>query len=380
MPRTVPSSSALPVAYESVDVARTAIQELVDAGASGAVATRAGSTVGFVLGSRRDETWGANVWVEPAGHAVDEPETVRDLYALAATRWMEEGRNAHYAVVPTNDPALVDAWFRVGFGLQHVHALREAPAEPVTVVPPGDRDPASGVATTSTRSRQLELALPGPPGALARASPRHRPPSLEEARAEWDEDFDNTAFATFVGEVDGRVVGSAVGCSVELSSLHSGLARPDEAAHLGFAAVLPEDARGAGVGTALGATVLDWAARRGLYRRHDRLARDESPLVAQLAEARVPADVLPALPRHRLTRRRRLLRRARLVGWSMPRVPLLAGTRVPIVTVDDDAQLLVPPAPLDAAADVARRCRRGAALSALRAGARRSRHAVEAAR
>ena len=85
------------------------------------------------------------------------------------------------------------------------------------------------------------------------------PPSLEEARAEWDEDFDNPAFATFVGEVDGRVVGSAVGCSVELSSLHTGIARPDNAAHLGFAAVLP-DARGSGVGTALGAAVLDWAA------------------------------------------------------------------------------------------------------------------------
>ena len=38
--------------------------------------------------------------------------------------------------------------------------------------------------------------------------------------------------------------------------------RPDHAGFLGFAAVLPE-ARGAGVGRALGTTVLDWAAAEG---------------------------------------------------------------------------------------------------------------------
>lgn len=88
------------------------------------------------------------------------------------------------------------------------------------------------------------------------------PPSLEEARAEWDEDFDNPAFATFVAVVDGRVVGSAIGCPVEQSGLHTGIARPRDAAHLGFAAVL-EEARGAGVGTALATTVLGWASAKG---------------------------------------------------------------------------------------------------------------------
>ncbi len=88
------------------------------------------------------------------------------------------------------------------------------------------------------------------------------PPPVEEVRAEWDEDFDNPAFATFVAVADGRVVGSAIGCSVEESSLHSGIAQPDDAAHLGFVAVLA-DARGMGAGTALGATVLDWAATEG---------------------------------------------------------------------------------------------------------------------
>ena len=252
---------SLPALYEREHVARTEIEELLASRASGALAARDGTAVGFMLGRHRpDTTWGANVWVEPAGHAVEEPEAVRDLYALAAARWVEEGRNAHYAVVPTHEPALVDAWFRVGFGLQHVHAVREAPADPMTIAPPGvvirkpRRDDIDALA-------ELDLSLPAHQ-ALSPVFSTAALPSLWEARTEWDEDFDNPAFATFVGEVNGRVVGSAVGCSVELSSLHTGIARPDDAAHLGFAAVLPE-ARGSGVGTTLGATVLDWAAAEG---------------------------------------------------------------------------------------------------------------------
>ncbi len=252
---------SLPAVFEHTDVTRAAIEELLAGGASGAVATRNGSTVGYLLGSRRaDPTWGANVWVESAGHAVVEAEAIRDLYAAVAGRWVEEGLNSHYAVVPTSDSAVVDAWFRVGFGLQHVHAVREAPTEPVAVVPPGV------VIRTPTRDdidalAELDLALPAHQ-ALSPVFSTAPLPTLDDSRAEWDEDFDNPAFATFVGEVDGRVVGSAVGCSVELSSLHTGIVRPDNAAHLGFAAVLP-DARGSGVGTALGATVLDWAAAEG---------------------------------------------------------------------------------------------------------------------
>ena len=253
---------ALPAAFEQPAAARAAIEELAATDdASGAVATRGGTTVGYLLGTQRvDPTWGPNVWVEPAGHAVDEPEVVRDLYALAAARWVDEGRTSHYVVAPTTDPALIDAWFRLGFGQQHVHAIREVPTQPLSRPPPGllirrpTRDDIDALA-------RLELVLPE----HQQRSPVFSslaPPPLEETRAEWEEDFDNPAFATFVAVVDGRVVGSAIGCSVEESGLHTGLTRPDNAAHLGFAAVF-EDARGRGAGTALGATVIDWASAEG---------------------------------------------------------------------------------------------------------------------
>jgi len=252
---------SLPAAYEQVAVAREAVAALATADASGAVATRGGAVVGFMLGTpRADDTWGPNVWVEPAGHAVEEAEAVRDLYALAAGRWVEEGRTSHYAVAPASDAALVDAWFRVGFGQQHVHAVREAPPAPLTRVPAGVEIRRPTRADIDALA-ELELELP----AHQRLSPVFSPlppPSFEETRAEWEEDFDDPSFATFVATVDGRVVGSAIGCSVTLSGMHTGIARPDDAGFLGFAAVL-EDARGSGIGRALGTTILDWAAAEG---------------------------------------------------------------------------------------------------------------------
>ena len=91
--------------------------------ASGAVALRDGKLVGFLLGTRKDDqTWGANVWIEAAGYAAAEPEIVRDLYAIASQRWVDEGRTRHYAVVPALDDQ-TGAWFRLSFGAQQAHGI-----------------------------------------------------------------------------------------------------------------------------------------------------------------------------------------------------------------------------------------------------------------
>jgi GNAT superfamily N-acetyltransferase len=87
-------------------------------------------------------------------------------------------------------------------------------------------------------------------------------PTLEEALADWEESIDDQDFATFVAEYNGQVIGSSVGCSLDKSSSHNGLAKPDNAGFLGFAAVLPP-ARGLGGGRALGEAVLQWSAETG---------------------------------------------------------------------------------------------------------------------
>lgn len=86
--------------------------------------------------------------------------------------------------------------------------------------------------------------------------------TYEEAGEEAADDLDNPEFATFVAERDGRVAGVSQGCSITKSASHSGLARPDSAGFMNFAAVLP-DARGAGAGRAIGDAVLAWSGEAG---------------------------------------------------------------------------------------------------------------------
>jgi ribosomal protein S18 acetylase RimI-like enzyme len=227
---------------------------------SGAVGSRDGRLVGYLLGSPKPgAAWGPNVWVEAAGQATSEAESMRDIYAMAATRWMEEGRTAQYVLIPAHDNALVDAWFRLGFGLQHTHGIRGLPTAPATVaagliIRPPTRADIPVMAGLSQELRRHQ--------SLAPTFSAVEVPSLEECLAEEDEYFGDPDFPTFVAERSGQVVGFAVGCALDKASAHRGLSAPDRASYLGFAVVLPE-ARGLGVGRALGEAVLAWSAESG---------------------------------------------------------------------------------------------------------------------
>jgi GNAT superfamily N-acetyltransferase len=249
-------------AYEDAARVRDEIEALHAAeGASGVAAIAGGAVEGYLLGVPRDSSWGPNVWVEAAGHAVARAELARDLYAVAAERWVAEGRTSHYALVPATDPALVDAWFRLGFGHQHVHAIQETPRAR------SRREAVPGLEARRARRddldelARLDVALPEHQ-ARAPVFSRLPLPDVDEVRAEYEADFDDPRFATFVVEQDGAVVGSAIGCAIEVSSSHTGLARPAGAAFLGFASVLPS-ARGGGAGRALGEAILEWAREGG---------------------------------------------------------------------------------------------------------------------
>lgn len=250
----------LPADYEDEQLALVEVTAVWESeSASGAVLVDGGELTGYLLAAPKPSpTWGPNIWVESAGHAVRDAEHIRDLYAAAAAKWVDDGRTAHYALVP-DDADLVDAWFRLGFGSQHAHAIRPVPATPSDVSPGltvrrATRDDIAILA-------ELDLALPQHQGRSPVFSAGEMP-TLEEALADWEESVDDQDYATFVIEDDGRVIGSAVGCSLEKSSAHNGPARPDNAGFLGFAAVLPE-ARGRGAGRVLGEAVLQWSAETG---------------------------------------------------------------------------------------------------------------------
>jgi len=248
--------------FEDPAAARELVADLWhDPDASGAFATSGRHPQGFLIGvPSPNEVWGPNTWVTPAGHAAAEPETIRDLYGFAARRWVDEGRTAHYAQLPATDLGGVDAWFRLGFGQQQVHAVRETSTARPPSLPAGlgiRRATAADIPALAA----LDLVLPDHQ-ARSPVFSSGPVPTLAEAVTEWEESIDDADYTTFVAERDGSVVGSAIGCDVRKSGGNTGLIRPAHAGFLGFAAVLPA-ARGSGVGRALGETVLDWARQAG---------------------------------------------------------------------------------------------------------------------
>lgn len=243
-----------PLLPENVDF-RAEVQALWEKdGASGAF-----TDDGFVLATRLDEIWGPNAWIELAGHAVREPELVRDLYAHAAARWVEEERTSHYVYVPAHDAELVNAWFRVGFGAQHAFGIRE--------LDDWSQPDVDGVVVREAEERDVDALIEIGPTLPEhqRLSPVFAPAPTwtdDELRAEIVEDLDKPELGNLVAEVDGRVVGNFFIVPIERSSAHAGLARAPGLAHLGYAAVLP-DARGSGAGLALTAASFAWARQRG---------------------------------------------------------------------------------------------------------------------
>ena len=226
-------------------------------GATGAVTLREGRVVGYLLGIRKDDTrWGANIWVEAQGHAVEEPEDIRDLYSVAAERWVEEGRTRQYVLAPASERALLDAWNRLSFGTQHAHGIREVPQTPW---PDGVR-----LATEEDIDALVDLS-PLLVDHQAKAPvfgiglPRE---SEDEIRSSLLEDLPNPKIGDLVAEQNGSIVGAYQLAAVELSSSHASLARPEGAVLLAWAATKPE-VRGTGAGVALMDASLAWAHEQG---------------------------------------------------------------------------------------------------------------------
>src|SRR5262249_45617762 len=137
-----------------------------------------------------------------AGQAIEgDREAMRDLYAAAAERWVDEGHARHAAFVPSHDAELVDAWFRLTFGDSAMLALRETgPEEPfdagIEIRPGGEDD--------FDEAARLELAM----GEAMEPSPSFSDLELqtqEEIAAEWHEEGLADKYELFVGERDRRI-------------------------------------------------------------------------------------------------------------------------------------------------------------------------------
>jgi GNAT superfamily N-acetyltransferase len=257
------SEPLLDPAYEAPGAARREIEALLAGDAAhGWTALRAGGVVGYLVGiSKSEASWGRNVWVEAAGHAATDASVVRALYAVASAAWVEAGRLNHHVLVPASDAELVEAWFGLDFGTQHLHAVREVPEAAPGVVAPGELTIRRPTRDDIQVMAELELVLPEH---LRGAPVFSRLPleTIAEVEAAISADFGDPGYTWFVAEHGGRVVGDALGCSLDRSAGTTSLGRPANAAFLAYVAVLPE-ARGLGAGRILAETVLAWSRDSG---------------------------------------------------------------------------------------------------------------------
>jgi GNAT superfamily N-acetyltransferase len=226
-------------------------RELRREGAAGAVAMRGGRAIGYVVGAPAGD---GRAEVGLAGHATEEPEVARDLYAHLAQAWSDAGLTRHAVYVPASDAELIDAWFRLAFGLQFCFAVQE-----VTPRPPVDSD----VVIRRGRPRDLEMSA-----AFERSLWEHQVlspsfsgmaiPPLANFVDDWGDTWSNPSFAHFVAERDGRPVGQALTYVRPTGDLRI----PDGAVDLAQVETLPEE-RGTGVGRAMWAHVMNWSHEQG---------------------------------------------------------------------------------------------------------------------
>jgi GNAT superfamily N-acetyltransferase len=223
--------------------------------ATGAAALDGGEVVGYLLGPRSEDSIGAHIWIASAGHAVRDPEVVRDLYAVAAERWVQDGLTRHFVYVPAMGE-LVEPWLRLSFGISAAQAaMQTRPAAPtaadgsITVRPSTPED----TPVAAAYDRQLQLHLQRSPsfsGLPAQGD--------QEVLDEWRADEGNPQFTHFVAERDGRIVGHLL-----LYRRPEGDLRVPPGS-IDLANALTEaGARGSGAGLALTEHAIGWAHEHG---------------------------------------------------------------------------------------------------------------------
>ena len=240
---------AEPLLPADVDFRAEVEREWRQEGASGVFAGNA-----YVIAA--PQTFPTMSWmrVGVAGQAIEgDRERMRDLYAAASQRWVEDGHTKHAVFVPAYDADLVDAWFRLSFGASAALALRETGSEESfdggVEIRRGTKDDIGEMARLDV---EMSAAMqPAPSFSEMPLQP------VEEVEAEWRDDPDQDAFEMFVAEREGRIVGHIV-----LYRRPPDLRVAPNGIDLAAASTEPQ-ARGTGVGRALTAHVLRWAREHG---------------------------------------------------------------------------------------------------------------------
>jgi GNAT superfamily N-acetyltransferase len=219
----------------------------------GVVALAGTELVGYLVGRRKEDRIGPHVWSHIAGHAVGEPELLRDLYAAVAGTWVDAGLTRHFVFAP-NLPELVEPWFRLSFGASAALAARETAPEPAVDAGAVIRDstPEDALAAAKLERSMTESMVSSP------SFSRHEPDEESAIVDEWADTWDRPeTYHHFVAERDGDVVGHLL-----LYRRPPDLRVPADSIDLAQASTRPSE-RGSGVGVELTNHALRWAYDHG---------------------------------------------------------------------------------------------------------------------
>jgi GNAT superfamily N-acetyltransferase len=256
----------LPAKFEDPAVAGKAIEaasKRPQAGGVAAVSNR--RLLGYMLGDLQiDNIWGRSAWVRPAGCALASDQSIEligHMYAALGDRWVSTyGCFDHFMLTPISDPALVNAWFMLSFGVQQVHALKaladHEPSEP-PVLPeieirkagPSDRDALAEMSDVIWRHQ-----ITAPVWAIM------PPENVADQREGWAELADDATVGAFLASYQGKVVASQAYFPSEPSE--DNLLYPESCARFTGAGTR-EVVRGKGVQQALTQHGLTWLKENG---------------------------------------------------------------------------------------------------------------------
>src|SRR5215207_1850271 len=125
----------LPDALEQPEHLSAMLHDFCTTG-SGMVARAEGQVVGYIAAYLVDEFRGTErkgAYTPEWGHGAVDARTYRALYRAASAGWSEAGCGVHAISLLAHDHAAQDVWFRNGFGLTGVDAIRSM--QPLTTQP-----------------------------------------------------------------------------------------------------------------------------------------------------------------------------------------------------------------------------------------------------
>ena len=257
----------LPASFAEPYAAGEAIQAALKRDrARGCAALEGGRLAAYLIGDLAiDQVWGRSAWVRHAGCAYDPEagvEPVRDLYAALGAGWVRAGVFFHFAVLPIADPAMIQAWFSLSFGIEQVHALldlktqsHDLPSLPdgleICKAGPEDRE---RLAEMSDVIWRLQVQAPTWAPMVAEAT--------LDTREGWASLADEADATVWLALQDGQVLGLQGYWPPD--PVADNMVIPENSVYMSVAGTRPE-ARGRGIGTLLTRYGQAQAARAGFH-------------------------------------------------------------------------------------------------------------------